>query len=112
MNQRIRNMIVTALIVAGIGLAASYLVPGLAPKLDSPPVLHAAPGNTDHLMFGNTVGHNMVNHKDVNIPAQLLPVIEKDDDGKDKIVKPAEAVTLWKATLGSRAYGGPIISNG
>lgn len=72
----------------------------------------SGPGKSDHLMFGGTSGHNMVNLIDTGIPAQLLPAKEKDDDGKDKIVKESDATLLWKADLGSRAYGGPIISQG
>jgi outer membrane protein assembly factor BamB len=54
-------------------------------------------GPSDHTMFGGTVARNMVNLIDKNVPDKIEP------DG------PA---TLWKAGLGSRAYGGPIISGG
>src|SRR5262245_14763094 len=68
----------------------------------------AVGGASDNLMFGGSVGHNMVNHKDTNIPAQLIDRKEKDDDGKERVVQAADAEVLWKAKLGSRAYGGPI----
>ena len=48
-------------------------------------------------MFGGTVSRNMVNTVDKNVPDKIEP------DG------PA---TIWKSGLGSRAYGGPIISGG
>jgi outer membrane protein assembly factor BamB len=54
-------------------------------------------GSSDHTMFGGTTSRNMVNTIDRNVPEKIEP------DG------PA---TLWKAGLGSRAYGGPIISGG
>src|SRR5262245_45879827 len=54
------------------------------------------PGPSDHTMFGGTNDRNMVNLKDKNIP-------EKFDSEKDAI---------WKAELGSKAYGGPIIAGG
>jgi outer membrane protein assembly factor BamB len=54
-------------------------------------------GLSDHTMFGGTISRNMVNPIDKNVPDKI------DPDG------PA---TLWKAGLGSRAYGGPTIAFG
>src|SRR5262249_50649411 len=54
-------------------------------------------GPTDPTMFGGTVARNMVNTVDKGIPDKV------DPDGAD---------VLWKAALGSRAYGGPIVSGG
>src|SRR5262245_23390327 len=51
------------------------------------------PGPSDHTMFGGTTSRNMVNLVDKNVPDKL-------------------DAQLWKAPLGSRAYGGPIISQG
>ena len=48
-------------------------------------------GKTDHVMLGGTPGRNMVNLVDKDIPGEF----ELDE------------VTLWKAKLGSRSYGGP-----
>jgi outer membrane protein assembly factor BamB len=48
-------------------------------------------------MFGGTPARNMVNLVDKNIPDKVEP------DGR---------ATLWKAELGSRAYGGPTIAGG
>jgi len=90
------------MIIALIGMALVGYVITAAP----------APGQSDHVMFGGTIGHNMVNTADTGVPVQLLPQVEKDDDGKDKILKPADANLLWKSPLGSRAYGGPIVSGG
>ena len=55
-------------------------------------------GPSDLTMFGGTVGRNMVNTIDKNIPKEF-----KSDD---------PAVLLWKADLGSKAYGGPIVAGG
>jgi outer membrane protein assembly factor BamB len=54
-------------------------------------------GPSDHTMFGGTPNRNMVNLVDKGVPDKL------DPEG------PA---LIWKAALGSRAYGGPIIANG
>src|SRR5262249_8587018 len=56
----------------------------------------AKPGPSDHTMFGGTNDRNMVNFKDKNIP-------DKFD---------AETDAIWKADLGSKAYGGPIVAGG
>jgi outer membrane protein assembly factor BamB len=53
-------------------------------------------GTSDHSMFGGTPARNMVNLIDKNVP-----------DNFDK-----DADLLWKAELGSRAYGGPTVAGG
>jgi outer membrane protein assembly factor BamB len=63
-----------------------------APKADEP----ATSGKTDHTMFGGTPGRNMVN------------LVDKDIPGTFKL----EEVKKWEAKLGSRSYGGPIVSGG
>lgn len=55
-------------------------------------------GKSDLVCFGGTPGRNMVNLTDKGIPDKFSPEDEK--------------TLLWKAELGSRAYGGPIIANG
>jgi len=55
-------------------------------------------GNSDHTCFGGTVDRNMVNLVDKG-------VAEKFDPSEEGSLK-------WKAELGSRAYGGPIIAGG
>jgi outer membrane protein assembly factor BamB len=54
----------------------------------------ARPGPSDHTMFGGTTSRNMVNLADKNVPDKL------------EVEGPT---LLWKAGLGSRSYGGPII---
>src|SRR5262245_32980728 len=49
-------------------------------------------------MFGGTLGRNMVNTFEKNVPT------EWDLDSKKNI--------KWSAELGSRAYGGPVIHGG
>src|SRR5438309_968882 len=58
----------------------------------------AKAGPSDHPMFGGTPSRNMVNLTDKNIPDKF------EAEGKD--------VLLWKADLGSKAYGGPTIAGG
>lgn len=54
-------------------------------------------GPGDHVMFGGTIHRNMVNLQEKGIPDDF------DPEGPR---------LLWKAQLGSRAYGGPIVANG
>ncbi len=61
------------------------------PKTELPPA-----GKSDLVTFGGTPARNMVNTIDKGITLPFSP--EKD--------------LKWKATLGSRAYGGPTISRG
>jgi len=74
--------------------------PVLEPK--KPLVANVGDGNvkgkSDHVTFGGTPDHNMVNLVDKNI-------VDKPDFNDAKLLK-------WKADLGSRAYGGPIIAAG
>jgi len=56
------------------------------------------PGASDHTMFGGTKSRNMVNLKDKGIPGKFAP-----DD---------KTTLLWKADLGSKAYGGPTVAGG
>jgi outer membrane protein assembly factor BamB len=51
-------------------------------------------------MFGGTLARNLVNLKETNIPSEAAVL-----KGKEKNVK-------WSADLGSKAYGGPVISGG
>ncbi len=51
-------------------------------------------------LFGGTINRNLVNLVDKNIPEDW--VVEK---GKEKNIK-------WSENLGSKAYGGPVISGG
>src|SRR4051812_4215848 len=69
-------------------------------KADAPT---AKAGKSDHVCFGGDTSRNMVNLIDKGIPHDL----GEGDEHKlnDKLLK-------WKADLGSRAYGGPIIANG
>ena len=71
------------------GATAAALDPTAAPQATNP-------GPNDHTMFGGTPSRNMVNLVAKNIPAKFDP--DKD--------------ALWKADLGSRSYGGPIVAGG
>ena len=51
-------------------------------------------------MFGGTVARNLVNLVEKNVPAEW-----STEAGKEQNIR-------WSVELGSKAYGGPIISNG
>jgi outer membrane protein assembly factor BamB len=79
--------------VLAFGIAAILSI-GSAPHSQPTPAANA--GTSDHTMFGGDPSRNMVNKVDKNIT-------EKPD---------VEVGLLWKAELGSKAYGGPIIAHG
>lgn len=66
-------------------------------------------GPSDHSMFGGTPSRNMVNLKD-----KLAKFPEKGPswDEPEEVKKWEAEWVLWKATLGSRAYGGPTVAGG
>jgi outer membrane protein assembly factor BamB len=80
--------------VVAFGVVA-FLTAGTKPEAQ-PGTGETKAGPTDHTMFGGTPARNMVNMTDKGIPEKVDP----------------EGDVLWKAELGSRAYGGPIIGNG
>src|SRR4051812_17096872 len=81
--------------------AIPYAVSELAAADNNDP---AAGGRSDHVMFGGTNDRNMVNltAKGVKLPTESKP----DDEAW------AKEWLLWKADLGSRSYGGPIVAGG
>ena len=90
-----------AFLACGVAAAVALTrpVPSTAEeKAAAKPAGAAKAGPDDHTMFSGSVSRNMV-----NLTAKGVP---------DKF-NPAEAGDLvWKADLGSRSYGGPIISGG
>jgi outer membrane protein assembly factor BamB len=68
---------------------------GTSPQKDAPP---AGPKPGEWPLFGGTVARNLVNPFDKGIPTDF-------DLEQNKKVK-------WSADLGSKAYGGPVISGG
>lgn len=93
-----------------VAAAAGGLV---AVAADPPPakVSAAAPqaGKTDHVMFGGTIDRNMINTGD---KLAAFPDKGPDWQNDDEVKKWAADWVLWKADLGSRSYGGPIVSGG
>lgn len=81
--------------VAAFGLAAVFSM-GL-PSGDESWAAPSAAGPSDHVMMGGTIFRNMINTIDKG-------VADKFDPEGDQL--------LWKASLGSRAYGGPVIAGG
>ncbi len=89
-----QKVLLGASIVAMLGVAAIHSV-GSSPNAPIPK--EAGKTGSSHAMFGGTPFRNMVNLTDKNVP--------------DKVDPNGRAI-LWKTELGSRAYGGPVISNG
>jgi outer membrane protein assembly factor BamB len=63
----------------------------------------AATPSGDHIMFGGTPGRNFVN------PLPLSVSHEFPKEGKVNVLGNR---VKWRETVGSRAYGGPIVANG
>ncbi len=78
-------------LVGGVGLTLTVADRSL-------PTVAADPARSDSAMFGGTPARNMVNLVDKGVPAKFGV-----DDGSS---------VLWKADLGSKAYGGPTIAGG
>jgi outer membrane protein assembly factor BamB len=76
------------------------------PKADPPA---AGTGESDHTMFGGTHARNMVNLKD---KVAKFPKEAPKWDDEEEMKKWAKEWLVWKAELGSRAYGGPTIAGG
>lgn len=91
-----RRFVAGAALLAAGGLAVAVFYPA-----------RPAVTPTEHTMFGGTPARNMADLASKFGAVQLMPV----KDG-EKETKPADAVIKWQAELGSRAYGGPIISGG
>ncbi len=83
-------------IAAGAGLWFTLNRAPASVQADAPAPT-AAIGKSDHVMFGGAPDHNMVNMLDKSIPEKF------EVTGED---------VAWRATLGSRAYGGPTIAGG
>lgn len=121
-----RNAILYGVVIVA---AAAFVVafdpaPSL-PTADAAPPATAAPvkaqsigdtapvatngGPSDHTMFGGTPSRNMVNHKD---KFEKFPKEGPMWDEPETVKKWEAEWVLWKASLGSRAYGGPTIAGG
>jgi outer membrane protein assembly factor BamB len=80
--------------IAAFGVAA-LMSAGYTPF--GQPKAETKAGPTEHTMFGGTLSRNMVNLTDKGVPEKF------ESNGPE---------LLWKVPLGSRSYGGPIISGG
>lgn len=100
-----------ALALAGAGTYA-LLVPGPPPTVaaDPPSAKEATPapadGPGDHFMFGNHPDRNFINPNPVSLSHEFP---KSEDDEKARVFG---SRVKWKAQLGSRAYGGPIVAGG
>lgn len=85
-------------VLAGAVVATHSGPPSVAADPPAAPPKAGATGKEDAPMFGGTISRNMVNLTAKGIPGKF----EAEDKG----------VLLWKADLGSRAYGGPTVAGG
>src|SRR5436190_2886973 len=92
-----RRMVLAGLVLLGGLLVLAWAFNPAGPGRSAIPYATGADakGPSEHPMFGGTPDRNMVNLKDKNIPDKF------EAEGKD--------VLLWKADLGSKAYGGPVV---
>jgi outer membrane protein assembly factor BamB len=110
MSSRSRALVGGAVALGAVAALAVYLSrtpnPGFMPRAvaDEPT---AAPANKgDHRMFGGTPARNFVNLHDTGLSHEF-PKSEEDEK-----VRVLGNRVKWKAELGSRAYGGPIVAGG
>ncbi|MBA4064362.1 MAG: hypothetical protein C0501_11745 [Isosphaera sp.] len=110
----------TYLAAAAAALLAA-LVPAVGPgagAADLPPPAATNPGKNDFTMFGGTPSRNMVNLTAAGLPTVPLDIKAMVPDPKDpdkmveKVVRPADGTVLWRADLGSKSYGGPVVAGG
>src|SRR5690349_15908263 len=86
----------TAVVFAGLVAVVAWT--GGATSKDAQPREGAK--QTAWPMFGGHLSRNMVNTTDRGVPVEF-------DPAKDKLKN-----IIWKADLGSKAYGGPIVADG
>lgn len=94
-----------------LGPILCWLTVPLTDRQQSLVELHAAEppvrkANTDHTMFGGTPSRNTVDLVHTGI-ADQFPV-----DPKNPKLRVLGDTVKWKAKLGSRSYGGPIVAGG
>lgn len=101
------------LLAISVGVAGVLGGPSTAarPAADPAQAPKAANGGPDdHTMFGGTPGRNMVNP---TAKLAAFPNKGPEDWQNDEAVKTwSKDWVLWKADLGSRSYGGPIVAGG
>jgi outer membrane protein assembly factor BamB len=89
--------------------------PAAQPSIADKPLVATGGGPSDHTMFGGTPSRNMVNLVDkiAKFPKEGPKYDENEEEKKAADIKKWEAEwVLWKADLGSRAYGGPAVAGG
>jgi outer membrane protein assembly factor BamB len=123
MTSRYAILGAAVLVLTGAGLVVALngdapAAPPATPAPEQPPVAAQPPakadapvaGPSDHTMFGGTIHRNMVNLKD-KVEKYPKDAPKWGDDPEADKKWNAEWV-LWKADLGSRSYGGPIVASG
>src|SRR5262245_2932138 len=110
MKLRSRLLTVAGLVAAAGAAALALLGPARTPipvAAADPPAQAGNPDRPgDHYMFGNHPDRNFINPNPVGLSHEFP---KKEDD--DKVHALGNRVK-WKAQLGSRAYGGPIVAGG
>jgi len=113
---RFRYRVAVVAVLAAVVVASSWYAIGKVPTPTQPTTAaqpKGAPpaGSSDHVMFGGTPDRNMINPKD---KFEKYPPKGPQPDWNDEeaVKKWTQEWVLWKQDLGSRAYGGPIVSGG
>jgi outer membrane protein assembly factor BamB len=104
-----RQSLASAAVAVGLFTVIAVVTNGPTPepvKADAP----AGAGASDHNMFGGSTDRNMVNLKSKLEKYPKSAPKWGDDAEADK--KWETEWVLWKATLGSRSYSGPIVAAG
>ena len=117
MNSRITLLCGAALLAGAAGLAVALsrssadATPADPPATAAPKAEPKAPagGASDHTMFGGTPSRNMVNMTD---KVAKFPKKGPDWEDADAVKKWTTEWVVWRAELGSRAYGGPTVAGG
>jgi outer membrane protein assembly factor BamB len=103
MISRFRILIAAAVIVGGAAATAVYLS---RPTVAADPVAPVAANKGDHTMFGGTPARNFVNLHETGLSHEFA---KSEEDERARVLGDR---IKWKESLGSRAYGGPIVAGG
>ena len=87
----------------------AVLVSILAVPVGAAPVPKGPPPTREWSMYGGTPARNMANFRD-KLPK--LPPAGADWEDQDAVERWEKEWLLWKAELGSRAYGSPVVAGG
>jgi outer membrane protein assembly factor BamB len=105
MISRSRLLLAGAFVLGVAAVSAIYLNLNLNRQVIAEEPASAPAKKGDHTMFGGTPGRNFVNMVETGLNHEF----PKGEDGKSSVLGDR---VIWKETLGSRSYAGPIIAGG